>query len=265
MALLSGCQKQDTHPPFIACDSDCGQLPGIAIGTGSPGGGVTTPTSDAGPGTLTGQVLLLSDQTFTTGALYTSGATITADGADGSPVSTVWDGADDYSLPGVARESTNWVGVKPTLVGGDPLLTYRAVDTTTDLDSVTLAMVSSTIYDGILNSVSLLRSESEGQVVLTFLSQGTHVPLAGLHVAMQQAEQALYRSGTTWVVDDGTSVTDQSGLVVFLNVAPGNAGGTQTVTVTKAAAGTTPAVNAGTFAVKVVEDAATLAAVDVQL
>ncbi len=75
----------------------------------------------------------------------------------------------------------------------------------------------------------------------------------------------MYRSGTTWVVDDGTATTDQNGLIVFVNVAPGNSAGTQTVTVTKAASGTTPAANAGSFAVKVVDSAVTIATVEVQL
>ncbi len=111
-----GCQKKDDRPPFPRLRQRLQPAAGISIGTGSPGGGSSVnPTGDAGPGTLSGQVFVLSDQSFALGALYTTGATVTADGASGTPVSTNWDGIDDYSLAGVAKLATNWVSVKPTL------------------------------------------------------------------------------------------------------------------------------------------------------
>lgn len=267
LTAASGCQKSDDHPAFLACDPDCAPPTYVSIGTGSPSsGGSSSNVGDAGPGTLTGQVLLLNDATFAVGTLYPSGATVSADGADGTPVSAAWDGSNNFLLQNVTKEATNWISVKPTRVG-DPLLTYQAIDTT-DLDTVNVAMVSGTTLDAVIDSASLLRSASEGQVVLTFQSKGTHLPLAGLHVAMAQAENALYHTATTtvpWLVDDGTAITDQSGLVVFVNVAPGNAAGTQSVIVTKAATTTAAAVNGGTFAIKVAEEAVTVASVPVQL
>jgi hypothetical protein len=262
----ASCQKGDDHPPFLACDTDCAPPTFVTIGTGNPSGGSSSNLGDAGPATLTGQVLLLNDATFAVGALYASSATITADGADGTPVSAPWDGINNYLLQNVANEATNWIGVKPTLIG-DPQLTYQAIDTT-NLSTVNVAMVSGATLDGVIDSVSLLRSASEGQVVLNFQSKGTHLPLAGLHVSMAQAENALYHAATTtapWLVDDGTAITDQSGLVVFVNVAPGNAAGTQSVLVTKAATTTAAAVNGGTFAIKVAEGAVTVASVAIQL
>jgi hypothetical protein len=265
-ALATGCQKKDDHPAYLAdCEVNCSPLPGISIGTGAPSGGATSnPISDAGPRTLTGQVLLLNDQSFAQGALYTGSAVVTADGASGTPVTGDWDGVDNYQLDGVASELTNWVSVKPNLIG-DALLTYQAVRTSTAAP-VNLAVVSAATLDAILNSVSAPpRSPNFGQVVLFFRSSGTGTPLAGLHVAMISAGLAAYRSGTTWIDDDGTAVTDQSGLVIFSNVELANSTGTQPVTVVKAASGTTPAVNAGTFAARVVEGAVSIATVDVAL
>ena len=268
LSLAVGCQKKDDHPPFLAdCETNCSPLPGISIGvgSGSSGGATSDPAADAGPGTLTGQVLLLSDQTFAQGALFSGGAVVSADGASGTPVTGDWNGADNFLLDGVAREATNWVSVKPNLAQGDALLTYQAVRTSA-VDTVNLAVVSATTLDAIFTSLSApARSPNFGQVVLFFRSSGTGAALAGLHVAMPASAVAAYRTGTTWVQDDGTAVTDQSGLVLFGNVELANSGGTQPVKVTKAASGSSPAADAGTFAARVVEGAVSIASVNVAL
>ena len=266
VGLLIGCQKSDEHPPFAAgCESKCSPLPGISVGTSSGGGsGSMNPDSDAGPGTLQGNVVLLSDDSFVHAALYGNGATVTADGANGSPVTAKWDGADQYLLSGVARLATNWVSVKPDLVGGDLLLTYQAVQTN-GVSSVDLALISGATLDGIFNAVATLRSPDSGQVILFFRSAGTGAALSGLHVAMAKAQAAVYAAASGWTLDDGTAITNQSGLVMFGNVEPANSAGTQTVTVTRAATATMGAAAAGQFAVKVVQAAVTIATVNVQL
>ena len=257
-ALIVGCQKQDEHPPFLAsCDnSNCPMLPGIVASVG--GAGAPSTTSDAGAGTLTGQVLLLADDSFVSASLFSQAAKVSADGANGTPVTDTWNGADPFSLAGVAQEATNWVSVTPNLVGGDALVTYQAVQTSA-VQSVNLLLISGPVLDGIFDKVSALRSSNFGQIVLSFRSAGTGLALSGLHVTMASAELAAYRSGTGWIRDDGTATTDASGLVVFGNVQAANAAGTQTVVVTH---GSTPA---SQFAVRVVEGAATLSAVTVQL
>ncbi|HEX7452005.1 MAG TPA: hypothetical protein VF294_06960, partial [Polyangiaceae bacterium] len=65
-ALAAGCQKQDDHPPYAApCEVDCKPTAGISLGSSS-GTPTTTPTTDldGGSGSLTGQVLQLTDQSF---------------------------------------------------------------------------------------------------------------------------------------------------------------------------------------------------------
>jgi len=129
-----------------------------------------------------------------------------------------------------------------------------------------LALVSSTTLDAVFTAVAALRSPAFGQVALFFRSTGTGAPLAGLRVTMTAAQVAAYASSTGWTLDDGTAVTDASGLVVFGNVETTAANGsTQTVTISRAATATAAAVPGGTFPVKVVEGAATLANVNVQL
>jgi hypothetical protein len=265
VGLLSGCQKSEEHPPYAAgCEKNCPLLPVVSVGIGSGSGGSSNPDSDAGTGTLQGDVLLLNDDSFVHATLYPTGATVTADGASGSPVTGTWDGADPFMLDGVAQVAANWVSVKPNLATGDALLTYQAVQTN-QVSNVDLAMVSATTLDGIFTGVSSVRSPDSGQVVLFFRSAGTSAPLAGLHVTMASAQAAIYATTSGWVLDDGTAVTNQSGLVVFGNVEPANSTGTQLITVTRAATATAAAVAAGQFMVKVVQGAVTIASVGVQL
>jgi hypothetical protein len=202
--------------------------------------------------------LLLADESFVRTTVYPERATVTADGASGTPVTDDWDGATPYLLEDVARLPVNWVSVKPDKIGGEVLLTYQAVasNRVTEAD---LGLVSAATLDGIFNAVSTLRSPDSGQVILFFRSAATGVPISGLHVVMPQAQAGIYAAPNGWVLDDGTALTDKSGLVLFGNVEPPNSGGTQTVIVTRA--GTA----AGQFAVKVVQAAASIASVDVQL
>jgi len=270
--LAFSCQKSDEHPPFAAgCEGNCAPLPGIGvgIGTGKAGSGSMNPNDpDAGPVSLEGTVGLLADDSFVRGSAYPGEATITADGASGSPVTSTWNGAvpnpELYTIDGVARLATNWISVKPTRTDGDALTTYQAVRTSADTN-VNLLLVSAPTLDGIFNSISSLRSPAAGQVILFFRSAGTGAALTGLHVEMLKAQVAVYPSAGGWTLDDGTATTTTSGLVLFGNVEPANSDGTQVVTVTRAATATTPAAAAGQFAVKVVQGAVTLASVDVQL
>jgi hypothetical protein len=267
LALGAGCQKQDDHPPFAAgCQMNCQPISGISIGS-SPGTPTTTPPTDVdgGSGSLTGEVLMLTDESFVNTALYTKTATVSADGAGVATVTATWDGADPYMLADVASKPINWLSVKPDEVQGDALLTYQAVATDSVL-TADLALVSSVTLDAVFTAVASLRSPAFGQVALFFRSAGTGAPLAGLHVTMTAAQVAAYASSTGWLLDDGTAVTDASGLVVFGNVETTAAnGGTQTVTVIRAATATAAAVQGPTFPVKVVEGAATMANLNVQL
>jgi hypothetical protein len=252
-----------------ACTTDCPLLPGVGvgIGNGTAGSSPVDPDADAGTGTLEGQVFLFTDASFALGSLYNFGATITADGASGSPVTATWKGVEPFEpfvLQGVARLATNWVGVQPDQIGGDALPTYQPLQTY-QVTSVKLAVVSAATLDGVFTAASTLRSPNTAQIVAFFRSAATGTPLSGLHVTMTNAQAGIYASATGWVLDDGTAVTNQSGLVVFGNVAPAAAGSTQLITVTRAATATTAAAPAGQFPVKVVQGAVSIARLDVAL
>ena len=260
-----GCQSDD-HPAYAAgCTTDCKPTTGIGLGSPIAGGaGSTSTVTDAGTGTLTGNVVLLNDITFSAATAYTLTAVVSADGVTaGSAVTAPWDGTDPYTLEGVAQEAANWVSVKPDDAQGDALLTYQPV-ATDNVSSASLAVISSATLDTLFTSVSSQRSPDFGQVVLFFRSVGTGAPVAGLHVAMAAAQIAAYASASGFVLDDGTAVTNASGLVVFGNVDAPTAG-TQAVTVTRPATATAPATSGGSFAIKVAPGDATIATVNVQL
>ena len=262
-----GCQKQDDHPAFAdGCETNCKPTTGVGLGSPIGGGaGATSTITDAGTGTLTGNVMLLSDQTFIAATPFTKTAMVSADGATGTAVTGPWNGTDPYELDGVTQEAANWVSVKPDDSQGDALLTYQPV-ATDNVSTANLAVISSAPLDALLTSVNTQFSPNFGQVVLFFRSVGTGAPVAGLHVAMAGAQVAAYAATGGFVLDDGTAVTNASGLVVFGNVEASLANnGTQAVTVTRPATATAAAASGGSFAIKVVEGDATIATVNVQL
>ena len=266
-AVLAGCQKED-HPPYaVACETDCKPTPIISIGSAPGGSTPVTPPTDAGfeAGTLTGNVLALNDDTFGRAAAFSQPATVSADGATGSPVSGTWNGTTPYVLSGVAVVGTNWLSVAPSNVQGDALPTLQAVQTSAT-DTADLYVVDTAVIDGVLTAVSASRAPALGQVVLFFRNAGTGAALSGLQVVMNAAEAPAYAAASGWVSPDDTTVTSASGLVVFGNVVLPNAGSTtQTLSVTRLATATTPAASGGQFSVKVVEGAVTVATIPVQL
>ncbi|MEP7048985.1 MAG: hypothetical protein ABJB12_01480 [Pseudomonadota bacterium] len=267
LTCVIGCQKPDEHPAFAeGCEVDCKPITSVSLGPGVTGGAGagSTPTA-AGTGTLTGNVALLADQTFLTATAFAKPAVVFADGAAGEPVTAPWNGSEPYVLNGVAEEVTNWVSVKPDDAQGDALVTFQPV-ATNNVSNADLDVISSGMLDQLFTSVSAQRSSTFGQVVLFFRSVGTGAPVAGLHVTLPAAQLAAYAAAAGWVLDDGTAITNSSGLVVFGNVQAALAkGGTQTVTVTRPATATGPATSGGNFAIKVVEGDATIATVNVQL
>jgi hypothetical protein len=270
--LPAGCQKQDEHAPFAAgCESDCKPTPGITIGNngmaaGGAGGAVAT---DGGftAGALSGQVLALADDTFSQGTLFAQSATISADGASGTPVSASWNGVDPFALSGLAVSATNWVRVVPSNVQGDALPTIQAVQTNAT-DSADLFVVDSAAIDSVLTAVSAVRAPGLGQVVLFFRNAGTGAPLSGVQAVMKNnaAETPAYATTRGWVLQDDTTTTGAKGLVVFGNVSlPTGGSTTQTVTVSRPATATTAAVSGGEFSVQVAEGSVTLATVGLKL
>jgi hypothetical protein len=150
-------------------------------------------------------------------------------------------------------------------VQGDALQTFQAVQTNAT-DTADLVVIDSAVIDGVLTAVSTTRAPALGQVVLFFRNAGTGAALAGIKADMNASEAPAYAAPSGWVLQDDTTLTTSSGLVVFGNVTvPVGGNTTQTVTVSRPATATTAAVSGGQFSVRVVEGAVTLASIDVQL
>ncbi len=267
-ALTSGCQKED-HPPYAAgCVSDCKPGAGISIGSGTPsGGGSGSVVTDAGfnAGTLTGSVVLLNDETFTRAAAFNQAASIEGDAASGGVVSGQWDGTNPYTVTGLTVEDTNWVTVTPGNAQGDALPTIQAVQTDAT-DTADLAVVDATTLDSVLTAVASTRAPALGQVILFFRNAGTGAAVSGIQATMTTSEAPAYAATNGWAIQDDTTVTNASGLVVFGNVTvPVGSATTQTVSVVRPATATTAAANGGTFAVRVVEGTVTVASIGVKL
>jgi len=270
-ASVAGCQKSDDHPPYAAgCVSDCRPSSGISIGSGNNGAaGSATMQPDAGfnAGTLSGKVVVLNDESFTRAAAFNQAASISGEAAGGGVVSGAWDGTNPYSVSGLAVAATNWVTVTPGNAQGDALPTIQAVQTDAT-DTADLAVVDAPTLDAVLTAVSSTRAASLGQVILFFRNAGTGAPLSGIQATMlnHAAQAPAYAESNGWALQDDTTVTSASGLVVFGNVTLPAAGSTtQTVSVVRPATATTAAVDGGTFSVKVVEGAVTIASVGVKL
>jgi hypothetical protein len=264
---VAGCQKQADRAPFAAgCESDCMPVSGVAIGSGTSTP-ITIPVGDAGfdAGTLTGNVLLLADDTFRQAVSFANAATVSGDGTAGTSVTAPWDGADPYQLTGVAVAPVNWVQVTPTELQGDAVPTIQAVATNAT-GSADLAVVDGTVIDGVLTAVSQARAPDLAQVVVFLRSAGTGAPLVGVRAVLTQSSAPAYSVASGWVLQDDTTTTSSSGLVVFGNVDLPLAGAsTQIVTLDRPATVTTPAAAGGQFAVKVVAGAVTLVTLEAQL
>ncbi len=267
--LTQACSQSDTHPPYAAgCTSDCKPGAGISIGSGTPssGGTGTTPT-DAGfnAGTLTGNVVLLNDETFTRAAAFAQAASVEGQAASGGFVSGQWNGSAPYTVSGLAVSDTNWVTVTPGNAQGDALPTIQAVQTDAT-DTADLAVVDQTTLNAVLTAVASTRAPALGQVILFFRNAGTGAALSGIQATMTASEAPAYAQTNGWAIQDDTTVTSSSGLVVFGNVTTPTGGSTtQTVSVVRPATATTAAANGGTFAVQVVGGAVTLASIGVKL
>jgi len=194
--LLAGCQKSDDHPPFApACEINCAILPPISVGGGGAGAPSTGGDTDAGTGTLAGKVLLLDDESFASTTVYPERATVTADGANGTPVTAIWDGTTPYLLEGVQRVATSWIRIEPEQSARDPLLTYQAV-ATNRVTQADVGLVSAATLDRIFNAVSELRSPVSGQVILFFHDDGKRLCVADSVGAWLAAIAADLEAGT---------------------------------------------------------------------
>lgn len=229
LSCLVACQKEDEHPANLgSCESstNCGKPP-IPIGGGGGDAGVTDSAVTDAPGSaISGSILVLTDDDFTTGLPLPGLATVSVEGANGISVTGNYDG-DKYSVSGVKIDSPVWATVEPQPADGLP--TAQPLNTTAT-DVLDLVTVQGSTLDLIYNVLPTLVTRDPGmaQIVLRFVDeQGAPVP--GVLVE-HLGEVVVYDAAGTWT-DDAVGTGDQ-GFAIVSNVAPASGPAKQTFSFT---------------------------------
>lgn len=217
LVLCLGCGQRVEHAAFApGCDPTTMKCETGSLGAqgSTPGEGEGGAGSSEEVGSLTGQVLALSDDYFDHGTQYSGLANVSATGETGARVSGSYDGTS-FQLGGVLKTAANWFLVSPQ--GNGPLPTISPVDTRV-VENVTVAVAASTDVDGIFLNLGTDRASGRAQVVLRIVdAQGRSV--RGVKASVTAV--VAYRAGTAWLsTSDGT---DDSGMIFLGNIDAGSA------------------------------------------
>lgn len=228
LPLLLGCQKEEDHPGNLtSCESstNCSKPP--IHGGGNGDSGITDGAISDAPGSaISGTILVLTDDDFTTGIPLPGLATVSVEGESGLSVTGNYNGAE-YGVSGVKIGSPVWAKVVPQPADGLP--TAQPLNTLS-ADTFELVTVQGSTLDLVYNVLPtvLTRDPATAQIVLRFVDdQGAPIP--GVLVE-HQGEVVVYDAGGTWT-DDALGTGDQ-GFAIVANVAAGSAPTKQTFSFT---------------------------------
>lgn len=216
LALCSGCGQKVDHPDVApACDpatDDCGTYrppQAGSFGDGNEGGAAS---SDAEGATVSGQVLVYSDDFFDQGLAFTGQADVSAVGLNGTRVRGRYDGSM-FELAEVLKVSDNWFLVEPDSDEG-MMPTITAVDTrVAKSDGYAIGLASELTVDNLFVLLGSERSPLLAHLVVTVVDeQGRSI--AGVE-AQLAAEVTAYREAGGWLASDRG--TDDSGMIFLGN------------------------------------------------
>jgi hypothetical protein len=161
---------------------------------------------------LSGDVGLLTEDTFTQVIAFTETATVFGEGS-GARVSGSYDGTD-FTLADVLVGSSVFMAVRPA----DTTLTF---DTISDVDttpaSVTLPVVQRSVIEDIFLSLTTPTQVATGAAQIVVRVIGTDgVPVPGVGIGAPSAELVAYSTLGSW--SDTETATDVSGLAVIGNI-----------------------------------------------
>ncbi|MFO0569318.1 MAG: hypothetical protein U0263_26910 [Polyangiaceae bacterium] len=214
-----GCEQKEDHPgaAVITCEGGKCVSPGPGGGGGGKDGGGDAGSDasvDAPEGvTVTGSVVELTSDDFSTAQPYAASATIQLEGANGIPVEGPYTGTT-FSVSNVAFGQGVWATVTPQ--ASIILPTIQPTDTT--VSPVELAVVPAATIDLIYNllSVPTERTPKAAHVVIRFVDGKTGVPVSGVSVT-HKTDVVAYDTGGSW--SDTASGTGVEGTAVIANVA----------------------------------------------
>lgn len=186
-------------------------------GTGNEAGASSSGEEFA---TLSGEVLVLGEDSFDPGIVLSSPAQVTATGREGARVMASYDGTS-FQLEGALKAAANWFLVTPDAKSG-MLPTLIPVDTRST-SAVSVGVVNSLVMDAIFLNLNNERSVERAQVVLRVVDANER-SVVGVH-ASATSEILAYRTAGNWLRDNsGTDLaTDDSGLILLGNLQAGSA------------------------------------------
>jgi hypothetical protein len=246
LALSAGsaaCGSSETERP--AAIDPCGATPDDCIrppvGGGSDvadAGGGSSGADAALSGSLSGDLLLLTDFAVGAAAPYLGVTTVRALGAAGSVVSGRFD-SGSYELSELLVASANWIGVDPDFGADDAMATVQPVATTA-VTAADLYLARSSAVDLVFNLAQqpVARQANMGHVAV-YVVDAALKGLVDVTVSARGVELVAYFDGGTW-----TSNAERTGLagLAFLGNLPASAfpGTTTTLTFSGAATGAVP-------------------------
>lgn len=215
-ALLLACQKEEDHPANLGnCDSatDCTKPP-VKGGGGGDSGLTDGAVTDAPGSSISGSILVLTDDDFSTGIPLPGTGTVSVEGESGLAVVGNYNG-EAYSVSGVKIDATVWATVEPQPADGLPTAQPLNTTSTNQFDLVAVQDGTLELIYGILTAPTT-RELGTAQIVLRFIDQ-TGAPISGITVAHQN-EIIAYDSSGSWL-DDGLG-TGEQGFAIVANVVP---------------------------------------------
>ena len=215
--------RQDIdHPATVAaCDpaiKKCSSGPPLQSGNGdgSSAGGA----SSGGDAVVSvpGRVLGLTDDFFDQGPSFTGQAQVSADGKNGSRVTTTYDGTT-FQLDDVLKTGVNWFLTVPVTNSGF-LPTLIPADTRSlKADQLVVAVAPSLQVAGILQSLGTAPSDARAQIVVRVVDAQQR-SVTGVTTDFT-SEVTAYRTAGAWLGSDVG--TDESGLIFIGNAQVGSA------------------------------------------
>ena len=235
LLFCAACGQKVDHPAAAAgCDPSVMKCLYTSPPSGS-GSGNEAGASSSGEEvtTLSGDVLVLGEDSFDPGIKLSTAAQVTASGENRARVMANYDGMS-FQLEGALKDAANWFLVTPEAKSG-MAPTLLPVDTRAT-GTVSVGVVSAVVMDTIFLSLNNDRSLERAQVVLRVVdAQGRSV--VGAHASASAMPEILaYRQAGTWLRDNsGTDLlTDDSGLILLGNVQAGAALSTLRITLSGA-------------------------------
>ena len=222
VALATACSDEKTHAPFKpTCLENCTAEP--------PTGATGVPPSDAGTGgrgsidggvrSLSANVFVLGDASFTSRALFEDTGTLTVQGPTFAVASDFIGGS--AVVANVESSPLLWVAVEPDRAVPDVMRTLQPVDGRAATVDVDIARTS--IMNDVLNGVNQVvppptLDPTRAIVVVTFVG-AAGVPLPDIQLIDHPGVAAVYDSGDSTYSDISTR-TGPRGIAIVINALP---------------------------------------------